>query len=198
MDEQARQIRSIDVSQSDLYGVSVVGDGALMVGAQGLVLILAGGDLQPYARGIDEDLRAVVGFGLRSAWAVGQDGITYRLDDRGWSAIASGQTRTLHAVAVGDGGAVVRYDSGWHPVASGVDVDLRDVIVQPALWIAGNRGTLLTGTLDALRRVDLGTTCDLVAVFPSGDDIFVVGAEGPAGAVWRLRNGAIASHWGGC
>jgi hypothetical protein len=211
-DELTRQISATDVSLDDLYGVSVLDDGALMVGLRGSVLILVSGDIQPYASGIDEDLRDVVAFSQRSAWAVGGDGITYRLDQRGWNPVGSGQSKTLRAVAarsaaapiaVGDAGTIVGWDNGWRAFDSGVNVTLRDVIVDPALWIAGDAGTLLTagGAVGQFRRVDLGTACDLVSVFarPAASEIWVVGMNAGAGGVWRLRaDGTVAQHWGGC
>jgi hypothetical protein len=212
VDEQAHQINSDAITIDDLFGVSIVGDGALIVGSQGAVHIVANGNIQPYAQGISEDLRAVVAFTLRSAWTVGADGTTYRLDDRGWSLVRTPTTSTLRAiaartaadpVAVGDAGTIVSYsppDRSWKSVPSGVDVALRDVIVVPELWVAGDAGTLLTGTLASLQRVDLHTSCDLVSVFAAGlsGDIFVVGESAGAGGVWLLRRGAVAQHWGGC
>jgi hypothetical protein len=210
-DETSRQIRATDVGIDDLHGVAAVGDGALMVGTSGTVFILAGGEIQPYARGIDEDLNGVVAFAVNSAWAVGDAGITYRLDNRGWNPVGSGQTKTLrgiagttaaNVVAVGDGGTVVVWADGqWNPVRSGVTTDLRDVIAAPGLWIVGDKGTLLTtgASPDApLRRVDLKTDCDLVSIFARGLDIFVVGRAASGGGVWRLRDGAVAQHFGGC
>lgn len=211
IDERTRQIRSQDIALSDLFGVSPVGDGALMVGSEGAVYILAGGETQPYARGIDEHLRDVVAFSQTSAWAVGADGITYRLDQRGWNPVGSGQTATLRAVAattaaapvaVGDGGTIVAYAGGsWHTVRSGVSATLRDVIVEPAVWIAGDAGTLLRGSLDDLRPVDLHTSCDLVSIFsgPSHADVWIVGVRAGAGGVWALAgDGSVIKHWGGC
>lgn len=210
VDEQARQISSDAITIDDLFGVSIVGDGALIVGSHGAVHIVAAGNVQPYAQGIDEDLRGVVAFTLRSAWAVGTAGTIYRLDDRGWSLVPAPTTSTLRAVAartaadpvaVGDGGTIVRYrDGAWRAVASGVSVTLRDVTAVPQLWIAGDAGTLLTGTLEALRSVDLHTTCDLVSVFPVGasGDVFVLGSNAGAGGVWLLRDGAVSRHWGAC
>lgn len=210
-DEIARQIRSAALTTDNLYGVSIVGDGAMMVGANGAIFILQGGtlDLDPRASAIDEDLRDVAAFSLTSAWAVGQDGVTYRLDQRGWNPVGSGQTKTLlavaattpaDAVAVGEGGAIVRFDSGWQQVKSPVTTRLRDVIVKPALWIAGDHGTLLTGTVASLRAVDLHTECDLLSVFSRGSEIWVVGsATAGGGGVWQLGlDGAVMQHWGGC
>lgn len=209
VDEAKKQIVSTDFGIDDLAGVSTLGDGALMVGQRGTVYILAAGDIQPYAAGIDEDLHDVVAFGLTSAWAVGQGGITYRLDQRGWNPVGSGQTNALNGVAamvaanpiaVGDGGTIVRYDGGWQTVKSPVTTALFDVILRPAVWIAGAQGTLLTGTIGDLHAVDLHTTCDLVSVFSQGADIWVVGSAGIAGGgAWRLRSdGTVAQRWGGC
>lgn len=210
-DEQTRQINSIDISLEDLFGISPLPAGALIVGTRGAVYILDNGDFQPYASGIDEDLFDVVAFGLQSAWAVGDLGITYRLDQRGWTPVGSGQVKALraiaattpaNAVAVGDAGTVVTYVNGWQPVRSGIDVTLRDVIVAPSLWIVGDAGTLLTlsGAPDApLTKVDIGTTCDLVAVFARSNEVWVVGRNVAGGGVWRLRaDGTVAQHFGGC
>ena len=210
-DEQSHEIRSTDISLEDLYGVAPLPAGALMVGTRGAVYVLDNGDIQPYAQGIDEDLFDVVAFDLQSAWAVGDQGITYRLDQRGWSPIGSGQGKPLraiaattpaNAVAVGDAGTVVTYVNGWQQANSGVTVNLRDVIVSPGLWIVGDGGTVLTtgGTPDApFRKIDIGTTCDLVAVFARTGEIWVIGRNLTGGGAWRLRaDGTVAQHFGGC
>ncbi|HEV8229438.1 MAG TPA: hypothetical protein VGQ86_05725 [Candidatus Limnocylindria bacterium] len=208
VDDRARSINSVDVTLQDLLGVVAMPDGAIVVGTQGTVLRLSGGTWQPYARGIDEDLTALAVFGPLSAWAVGSGGISYRLDERGWLAVPTGATATLRAVAattprsvvaVGDAGKVVRYDGQWSDVPSGVDVALRDVIVEPALWIVGDGGTVLAGDGGgALQRVDIGTTCDLHTVFARGADLWIVGSTGSKGGVWRLRSGSVAEKWGDC
>ncbi len=209
-DEQSRQIRSTDVTTQDLFGVAALANGALMVGTMGSVFILDSGDIQPFASGIDEDLFGVVAFTQQSAWAVGDAGIAYRLDQRGWNPVGSGQLRSLRAVAgltpanviaVGDAGTIVTYASGWQIARSGVDVTLHDVIVDPGVWIVGDAGTLLTtsGVPSApFKRVDIGTSCDLVSVFSRSGDVWVVGRGGTGGGVWRLRNGVVAQHFGGC
>lgn len=213
VDEVTRQISSDAVTIDDLFGVSAVGDGALMVGSSGAVFILAAGATQPYASGITDDLRGVVAFSQRSAWAVGAGGVSYLLDAKGWNSVTTSQPNMLRAVAartvadpiaVGDAGTIVAYSPGdkhWNTLASGVDVTLRDVIVTPQLWVAGDAGTLLTGpNATALQRVDLRTTCDLVSVFAQGlsGDIYVIGENAGAGGVWLLRGGVVARHWGGC
>jgi hypothetical protein len=211
-EETTRQIRATDITIEELWGVATLPDGALIVGARGAVFLIDHGDIQPYAIGIDEDLFDVVAFSLTSAWAVGGAGITYRLDARGWNPVGSGQTNTLRAVAgataanvvaVGDAGTIVTFASGWNTATSGVDVTLRDVIVEPAIWIAGDRGTLLTssGVPSApFRKIDIGTPCDLVSLFARGQEIWVVGRGQLGGGVWRVRSsdGTVLQHYGGC
>jgi hypothetical protein len=207
VDDRARRINSFDVSLEDLAGVAARPDGAIVVGAHGEVMRLTGGQWHPYARGIEEDLNAVVMFEPLSAWTVGSAGISYRLEERGWRAIPTGTTQTLRGVAanspasvvaVGDAGTVARFDDHWTLIPSGVDVTLRDVIVEPALWIVGDAGTVLTGDASGLRRVDIGTTCDLRAVFAREGDIWIIGALGGRGGAWRLRGGAVVERWGEC
>ena len=209
-DEQTRQIRSTDITTEDLFGVSPLPNGALMVGTTGSVFILDSGDIQTFARGIDEDLFGVVAFSQQSAWAVGDAGITYRLDQRGWNPVGSGQLHSLRAIAgltaaniiaVGDAGTIITYASGWQIARSGVDVALHDVIVDPGVWIVGDAGTLLTtsGVPSApFKRVDIGTSCDLLSVFSRSGDVWVVGRGATGAGVWRLRNGVVAQHFGGC
>jgi hypothetical protein len=211
-DETTRQIRATDITVEELWGVSPLPDGAIIVGSRGAVFLIDRGDVHPYAVGIDEDLFDVVAFSVTSAWAVGAAGITYRLDARGWNPVGSGQTNSLRAVAgttagnvvaVGDAGTIVTFASGWNKANSGVDVTLRDVIVDPAIWIAGDRGTLLTasGVPSApFRRIDIGTPCDLVSLFTRGSEIWVVGRGQLGGGVWRVRSsdGTVLQHYGGC
>ena len=211
-DEVTKQIRAIDISTEDLFGVWPLPAGALIVGGRGAVIIYDNGDFQPYAQGIDEDLFDVAAFNVQSAWAVGDHGITYRLDARGWMPIGSGQVNALravaattpaNAVAVGEAGTIVSFTSGgWLSAKSGVDVTLRDVIVDPGLWIAGDQGTLLTTSgvpATPFRKVDLGTTCDLISLFTRAGDIWVVGRNALGGGVWRLRpDGTVQQHFGGC
>jgi hypothetical protein len=207
VDDRARQIGSFDVSLEDLAGVAALPDGVIVVGTNGEVRRLIGGQWQPYARGIEEHLNAIVMFGPLSAWTVGSEGISYRLEARGWRAIPTGSKQTLrgvaangpaNVVAVGDAGTVLRFDDRWAAIPSGVDVTLRDVIVAPAIWAVGDAGTVLTGDASGLRRVDLATTCDLRAVFARGSDIWIIGSLGGKGGAWRLRDGVVAERWGEC
>ena len=109
-----------------------------------------------------------------------------------------------NVVAVGDAGTILTFTGGgWLAAKSGVDVTLRDVIVDPGVWVAGDKGTLLTGSGVAsapFRKIDLGTTCDLVSLFPRGNDIWVVGKGAIGGGVWRVRaaDGVVVQHFGGC
>ena len=211
-DEQAKQIRAVDLANEDFFGISTLPEGALVVGTRGTVIFLdTNGDAHP-ATPVDEDLFGVVAFSLESGWVVGDHGITYRLDQRGLVATGSGQGNALRAVAgttpanvvaVGDAGTIVTFANGaWLSATSGVDVTLRDVIVAPGVWVAGDGGTLLTTSgvpSPPFRRVDIGTTCNLVALFASGGDIWVVGRSISGGGVWRLRaDGTVAQHFGGC
>ncbi|MDQ2951792.1 MAG: hypothetical protein M3R54_05970 [Chloroflexota bacterium] len=211
--EQTRQIRARDITTEDLFGVSPSQVGAYIVGSHGAAFLFDPGS-GGYQGGqiFDEDLLDVVAFNPDSAWAVGGHGITYRLDTRGWSPVGSGQGSTLRAVAgttaanviaVGDAGAIVTFTAGgWLTAKSGVDATLRDVIVAPGVWIAGDNGTLLTTSgvpATPFRKVDIGTTCDLVALFTRSNDIWVVGRSAAGGGVWRLRgDGTVQQHFGGC
>jgi hypothetical protein len=210
VDEQTRQIRATDITTEDLWGIATLPSGAIMVGTTGTVFVLDSGDIQPFARGIDENLYDVVAFSLQSAWAVGDRGITYRLDQRGWNPVGTGQTNTLravagttaaNAVAVGDAGTIVTYAGGWQIAKSGVDVRLNGVVVSPGVWVVGDAGTLLTTSgvpAAPFKRVDIGTACDLVSVFARSGDVWVVGRSPGTGGVWRLHDGAVAQHFGGC
>ena len=213
--ESTHQIRALDIGLDNLWGISPMTSGAYIVGGRGAIFGLSdSGEVFPFppADG-GEDLFDVVAFSLQSAWAVGDRGVTYRLDSRGWNPVGSGQLNALrsvaattpaNAIAVGDGGTIVTFaDGSWAAAKSGVTVALRDVIVQPQVWIAGDQGTLLTasGVASApFRKIDLGTSCDLVSLFARGNDVWVVGKGLIGGAVWRVRasDGIVTQHFGGC
>lgn len=211
--ETTRQIRSLDIGLEDLWGVSPMTGGAYIVGGRGSIYGLSdAGEVFPFPP-VTENLFDVVAFSPQSAWAVGDHGITYRLDQRGWSSVTSGQDNALrsiagttaaNAIAVGDAGTIVGFGNGaWTPVESGVDVVLRDVIVDTAVWIAGDRGTLLTASGVAaapFRKIDVGTTCDLVSLFSRGTEVWVLGKGAFGGGIWRVRasDGAVMQHFGGC
>ncbi len=211
-DEQTKQIRSIAVTIDDLFGIAPLEDGAFLVGGRGTLVILESDVPQPAVQIADEDLFDVVAFSDLTAWAVGDHGITYRLDSRGARPVGSGQGNALRAiagttpanvVAVGDAGTIVSFASGgWLTAKSGVDVTLRAVIVAPGVWIVGDNGTLLTTSgvpSTPFRKVDIGTTCNLISVFARSGDIWVVGRNALGGAVWRLRaDGTVQQHFGGC
>lgn len=206
VDENAQQIRADILGIEDLSGVSRMRDGVLVSGTRGAVQLLTAGQWQPFAAGIDEDLYAIRGFSLSSAWAVGAGGTAYRLEPAGWREVPTGVDVSLLSVAarsatdviaVGEDGTIVRFDGkGWSTVTSDVETDLRDVLLSSDVWIVGDGGVVLTG--EPLRRLDLGTTCDLRAVFARGDDVWIVGSSGSRGGVWRLRGGTVAQRWGEC
>ena len=219
IDDRARQINSFDLTLADLRAIASMPEGAITVGTGGMVQLLLGGSWQVYAQGIEEDLNAVVAFGLESAWVVGSQGASYRLESAGWRTVPTGVSVSLravsgtgpqNAVAAGDGGTLLVFDGTWKPVETGVTMDLRAIArVGSVLWIVGDGGTVLTlGTAGGgspapvppatLNKVDIGTTCNLRSVFVSGQDLWIIGSTGPRGGVWRLRDGKVVEHWGPC
>src|SRR5688572_25055878 len=84
IDDLAKTIRADDIGLFDAYAVSLLPDGALVVGSDGTVQRQTAAGWIEYAKGIVEDLYSVVGFASGSAWAVGAGGATYRLEPLGW------------------------------------------------------------------------------------------------------------------
>ncbi|MGH2490366.1 MAG: hypothetical protein ACRDF9_02555 [Candidatus Limnocylindria bacterium] len=216
LDDRARSINSFDVTLADLRGVAAMPQGAMTVGSNGTVMLLSGGQWQPYASGIEEGLNAVAVFELLSAWVVGDQGVSYRLESVGWRPVPTGVTASLRAVsattpqsvvAVGDGGTIIVFDGTWKPVESGVTANLHAIARLGSVeWIVGDAGTVLIldaagGAAPGVRaptKFDLGTTCDLRGVFVNGPDIWVIGSTGVRGGVWRIRDGKVGERWGGC
>jgi hypothetical protein len=220
VDDRARQINSFDLTVEDLRGVAAMPQGAMVVGTQGTVMLLLGGNWQPYASGIEEDLNAVVVFGLQSGWAVGSQGISYRLEVAGWRPVKTGVDVALRAiagpnaqtaVAVGDGGTILALSGlTWSKVESGIDSPLRSVVAAGSTaWAVGDGGVVLAiqGALVSpgvppgpavVDRVDIGTTCALTSVFVRDQDVWIVGSRGGVSGVWRLRDGKVAERWGEC
>jgi hypothetical protein len=223
VDDRARSINTFDVTLEDLRGVAAMPQGAMVVGTQGLVMLLSGGTWQPYAAGIEEDLNALIVFDAQSAWVVGSQGISYRLEAAGWRPVKTGVDVTLRAiaapkidtaVAVGDGGTVLALSGlEWSKVESGIDTPLRSVTaVGSTAWAVGDDGVVLRvqGALlvspvapevapkPVLERVDIGTTCVLTSVFARGQDLWIIGSSGGVSGVWRLRDGKVAERWGEC
>ncbi|MEX2045731.1 MAG: hypothetical protein WEE03_01090 [Chloroflexota bacterium] len=218
LDDRARSISSFDVTLADLRGIASMPEGAMAVGTDGTVMLLSGGSWQRYARGLDEDLNAVVAFGPQSAWVVGDLGASYRLESAGWRPVPTGVTVALRAVsatgprsavAAGDGGTLLVFDGTWKPIETGATTNLRAIArLGGALWIVGDAGTALI--LDAAggdhtqprtvpaTKLDLGTQCDLKSVFVDGQDVWVIGSTGSRGGVWRIRGGTVAERWGEC
>ena len=218
IDDRLRQITSFDVTLADLFGVAAMPEGAMAVGSAGTVMLLSGGSWQEYARGLEEDLAGIVAFNLQSAWVVGAQGASYRLEAAGWRPVPTGVTVALRAVsgtgpqsavAAGDGGTLLAFDGTWKPIESGVTTNLRAIVrVGSREWIVGDAGTVLI--LDAagadstrpgirpVKKFDLGTTCDLRSVFVSGQDVWIVGSTGFRGGVWRIRGETVAERWGAC
>lgn len=220
VDDRARSIQSFDVTITDLRSIAAMPQGAMASGALGTVMVLFGGTWQPYASGIEEDLNALVVFGLESAWAVGSQGISYRLEPAGWRAVPTGVDATLRgiagptsqsAIAVGDAGTLLSLSGlTWSKIDSGTTVPLRSVaVVGPTVWTVGDDGVVLVvdGAIASpgvppratvVERIDIGTTCALTGVFARGSDIWVIGASGGEGGVWRIRDKKVAERWGEC
>ena len=218
VDDRLRQITSFDVTLADLIGVAAMPEGAMAVGTAGTVMFLSGGSWQEYARGLEEDLYSIVAFGPQSAWVVGSEGASYRLEAAGWRPVPTGVTVALravsgtgpqNAVAAGDVGTLLAFDGAWKPMETGVTTNLRAIArLGSVTWIVGDGGTVLTlgvagGSATALAvtpitKLDIGTTCDLRSVFVNGQDVWIVGATGSRGGVWRIRDGKVGEKWGDC
>jgi hypothetical protein len=222
LDDRARQINAFDLTVEDLRAVAAMPQGAMVAGTLGTVSLLLGGTWQPYASGIEEDLNGLVIFGLQSGWAVGSQGVSYRLEVAGWRLVKTGVDVSLFAiagpsaqaaVAVGDGGTLLAVSGiTWTKIESGVDTALRAVTaVGPVAWVVGDAGVVLSvdgafavpgsavpAKPTVVDRVDIGTTCTLTSVFAQGPDIWIIGSRAGASGVWRLRDGKVAERWGVC
>lgn len=192
-DGSPQVIESVGSQNLSLYG----GQGLIFtwaVGTGGTVLLSFGnGSLFPLpGLGITEDLNGVYAAGATSAYVVGAGGAIYEVgqdpltpgkfvakkDPSGTSAALYGVTATFStAVAVGDGGTIVRKNgASFSPVSSGTGVTLRAVAMGDSSHAVavGDGGTILvsinSGTswapvtspvTTALRGVAcaMGTTC---------------------------------------
>jgi len=185
-------------------------------------MLLSGGTWQPYALGLEEDLNAVVVFGLQSGWMVGTQGISYRLEVAGWRPVQTGVDVTLRGIAgpsaqtvaaVGDGGTILALSGlTWSKIDSGVGAPLRSIVMLgQTAWIVGDDGVVLTvdGALrvpgsevpakpPVVNRIDIGTTCSLTSVFVADNSIWIIGSRGGVSGIWKLNNGKIAERWGEC
>ena len=207
IDDGAKTIQADDLGIFDAYAISIVPDGAFVVGSDGSVQRETSAGWIQYAKGIEEDLFGVVGFASGSAWAVGSKGVTYRLEPAGWRPFETNTTATLRtiaaasptdAIAAGDGGVLLRFDGHWLPVESGVKRDLRAAARSGAVtYVVGDGGTALAVEGGAVRPIDLGTTCALRGVFAHRDEVWFIGSEGTHAGVWRMRGDQIV-RWGTC
>jgi hypothetical protein len=212
IDDLAKTIRADDLGLFNAYAVSVVPDGALVVGSDGTVQRQTAAGWIQYAKGIDEDLYGVVGFAGGSAWAVGAGGVTYRLEDVGtnvgWKPYETGTASSLRtvsaaspteAIAAGDDGVLLRFDGRWRPLESGVPHELRaSVRVGPITYVVGDRGTALAVEGNAVRPVpNITTTCAIRGVFVRDNEVWFVGSDGTLAGVWR-QSGDRTDRWGTC
>jgi hypothetical protein len=208
IDDLAKTVRSDDIGSFDAYSVSLIADGALVVGARGSVQRQTAAGWDPYAQGIEEDLYAVVGFAGSSAWAVGAGGVTYRLESAGWREFLTGTKSSLRtiaaaspaeAIAAGDDGVILRFDGSWHPLDSGVKQVLRaSARVGPITYVVGDGGAALAVEGSTVRQISsIPTTCALRSVFARGNEVWFVGSEGTLAGVWR-QTGDRVDRWGTC
>lgn len=208
IDDLGKTIRADDIGVFNAYAVSLMPDGALVVGSDGIVQRQTAAGWFDYAKGITEDLYSVVGFASGSAWAVGAGGVSYRLEPAGWRPFDTGSTSSLRtvaaaspteAVAAGDDGVILRFDGRWHPIESGVKSELRASVRVGALtYVVGDGGTALIVEGNDVRPVaNLKTTCTLRSVFAHGNEVWFVGYEGTLAGVWR-QSGDRIDRWGTC
>ncbi len=208
IDDLAKTINADDIGSFNAYALSLLPDGALVVGSEGNVQRQTAAGWNEYARGIDEDLYGVVGFAGSSAWIVGAGGVTYRLESVGWKQYETGTTASLRtiaaaspteAIAAGDDGVILRFDGHWRALESGVKRELRaSARVGPVTYVVGDAGTALAIEGNAVRPVaNISTTCALRSVFVHGSEVWFVGSEGTLAGVWR-QSGDRIDRWGTC
>ena len=212
IDDLAKTIHADDIGIFNAYAVSLVPDGALVVGSDGSVQRQSSTGWDKYAQGIDEDLYGVVGFAGGSAWTVGAGGVTYRLEKVdgvfGWRPYETGTTVALRtiaatspteAIAAGDDGVVLRFDGSWRPLESGLKNELRaSARVGAITYVVGDGGTALAVEGDTVRPIaNITTTCALRSVFARGNEVWFVGSEGTLAGVWR-QSGDRIDRWGTC
>jgi hypothetical protein len=208
IDDLGKTIAADDIGLFNAYGISLVPDGALVVGSEGSVQRQTAAGWDQYAKGIDEDLYGVVGFAGNSAWTVGAGGVTYRLESVGWKQYPTETTSSLRtiaaaspteAVAAGDDGVILRFDGRWHALESGVKHELRASARAGArTYVVGDGGTALVVEGNEVRpAANLNTTCALRGVFVRGNEVWFVGSEGTLAGAWRQRGDRI-DRWGTC
>ena len=212
VDDLAKTIHADDIGLFNAYAVSLLPDGALVVGSDGSVQRQSSVGWDKFAEGIDEDLYGVVGFAGGSAWMVGAGGVTYRLEkvdgNFGWKPYETGTTGSLRtiaatspteAIAAGDDGVILRFDGNWRALESGVKNELRaSARVGPITYVVGDGGTALAVEGNTVRPIaNISTTCALRGVFAHGNEVWFVGSEGTLAGVWR-QSGDKIDHWGTC
>lgn len=182
------------------------GDALWAVGAAGTILWWESGSWTADTSGVATELRAVTGGtdGLR--WAVGAGGTALVSQDPtlgvfvGWTPVPVDGGVALRAVwshddlntwAVGDGGAVRRYNVGtanFDTAASATAADLYGIwgADLDQLWAVGQGGVIMRWEPASWTVIPSGTTANLRAVWGSSrSDVWAVGA------------GGIILHWNG-
>ena len=159
----------------------------------------------PIAPGNGRWLRAAAFRSRATGFAVGDGGRVFRTDDGGhsWSAIPTGATNDLFAVAVegpvvdvaGAAGFYARRvdgNSDWNRLPTGVDATLRSMVGLPtgAGLVVGDSGTLLARTNGTFAILNSGTANDLLSVAGPVDQAFIAGR---AGTILQLTTNGIAA-----
>ena len=131
----------------------------------------------------------------------------------GWRPVPTGVTATLRAISatsvddavvVGDDGTVLIWAGEWTRLEDVPTVAYHAVLRAGSVtYVAGDGGTLIsfesaTVTPAAPRRIELGTTCTLRALFTRGTELWVVGSDGGHAGIWRIAAGGAVFHWGQC
>lgn len=108
-------------------------------------------------------------------------------------AVRDAQPFGAGAIAVGDGGAIVRFHAdGLVEIDAGVEADLHALVLAPDLLVVGAGGTILrSGDGATWQPVDAGVDADLYDVDRSwsGDEVVAVGDD----VVLRSTDGG--GHW---
>lgn len=191
----------IDGAQTLFYGVGATTGEAWAVGESGAMYRYTGGAWSPQTMGSTRTLRGISTTG-QSFVAAGLSGALLRsVSTSVFSSTAPGApdfsavsaVSATEAWAVGDGGAIYRFDgSSWSKVNSGTGVALRGVWAAGSddVWAVGDAGTVIRVKNGSAAAMSGGTTQNLLAVWgTSASDIWAVGA---AGTVVRYSGTAFA------
>jgi hypothetical protein len=204
---------------SSAASIVAVGDG-------GTVLRFDGSQWSAGTAGTSATLNAVHGCSASDLWAVGGscttdcsvlpcvttcEGVATHFDGSTWKATKVGSKvlrgvlcHPLGVFAVGDGGAVVRWDPGassWKGMSASTSAALHAIagVSATEAWAAGSGGTLLRYTAGSWSSASSGTSALLQGLWgSSGSDVWASGSDGLLlhfdGTGWSpVPSGATAS-----